>query len=242
MRGKKIRIIRLNVTFFTLHSVSEMGFHTCFMLVKWNISLEICVCYCEAVCIKDQWLSVQGGGCRFLRYNCSVIAPRRGWALLHPGRLTHYHEGLPTVEGVRYIVVSFVDPWTTFDWKLGFGLNSEDSRIIKSCWHSALHCEYASVYIYFHVFCYVKASFDNDRWISKAVWQITMQYVTSMQWHFTHLFIVMYWRGHSIQMTWICVLALTVTGLLSCFLGWCPSSNWCCCLKTVWQLVCFLSA
>ncbi|KAM9855658.1 procollagen-lysine,2-oxoglutarate 5-dioxygenase 1 isoform 1-T1 [Aulostomus maculatus] len=52
----------------------------------------------------------QGGGCRFLRYDCSVNAPRKGWALMHPGRLTHYHEGLPTTAGVRYIAVSFVDP------------------------------------------------------------------------------------------------------------------------------------
>ncbi|XP_071331206.1 procollagen-lysine,2-oxoglutarate 5-dioxygenase 1 isoform X1 [Trachinotus anak] len=52
----------------------------------------------------------QGGGCRFLRYNCSIQAPRKGWALMHPGRLTHYHEGLPTTAGVRYIAVSFVDP------------------------------------------------------------------------------------------------------------------------------------
>uniref|UniRef100_H3A9R4 Procollagen-lysine,2-oxoglutarate 5-dioxygenase 1 n=1 Tax=Latimeria chalumnae TaxID=7897 RepID=H3A9R4_LATCH len=52
----------------------------------------------------------EGGGCRFLRYNCSIGAPRKGWALLHPGRLTHYHEGLPTTKGTRYIVVSFVDP------------------------------------------------------------------------------------------------------------------------------------
>ncbi|XP_058499105.1 procollagen-lysine,2-oxoglutarate 5-dioxygenase 1 [Solea solea] len=52
----------------------------------------------------------QGGGCKFLRYNCSVQAPRKGWALMHPGRLTHYHEGLPTTGGVRYIAVSFVDP------------------------------------------------------------------------------------------------------------------------------------
>uniref|UniRef100_A0A8C3AFY9 Procollagen-lysine,2-oxoglutarate 5-dioxygenase 1 n=1 Tax=Cyclopterus lumpus TaxID=8103 RepID=A0A8C3AFY9_CYCLU len=52
----------------------------------------------------------QGGGCRFLRYDCSVDAPRKGWTLLHPGRLTHYHEGLPTTAGVRYIAVSFVDP------------------------------------------------------------------------------------------------------------------------------------
>ncbi|XP_008293943.1 procollagen-lysine,2-oxoglutarate 5-dioxygenase 1 isoform X1 [Stegastes partitus] len=52
----------------------------------------------------------QGGGCKFLRYDCSVQAPRKGWALMHPGRLTHYHEGLPTTAGTRYIAVSFVDP------------------------------------------------------------------------------------------------------------------------------------
>uniref|UniRef100_A0A6I8SF47 Procollagen-lysine,2-oxoglutarate 5-dioxygenase 1 n=1 Tax=Xenopus tropicalis TaxID=8364 RepID=A0A6I8SF47_XENTR len=52
----------------------------------------------------------EGGGCRFLRYNCSVRAPRKGWALMHPGRLTHYHEGLRVTKGTRYIVVSFVDP------------------------------------------------------------------------------------------------------------------------------------
>uniref|UniRef100_A0A8D0A941 Procollagen-lysine,2-oxoglutarate 5-dioxygenase 1 n=1 Tax=Sander lucioperca TaxID=283035 RepID=A0A8D0A941_SANLU len=52
----------------------------------------------------------QGGGCRFLRYDCSIQAPRKGWSLMHPGRLTHYHEGLPTTAGVRYIAVSFVDP------------------------------------------------------------------------------------------------------------------------------------
>ncbi|XP_041859069.1 procollagen-lysine,2-oxoglutarate 5-dioxygenase 1 isoform X1 [Melanotaenia boesemani] len=55
-------------------------------------------------------LDYQGGGCRFLRYNCSINAPRKGWALMHPGRLTHYHEGLPTTAGTRYIAVSFVDP------------------------------------------------------------------------------------------------------------------------------------
>lgn len=59
------------------------------------------------------WL--QGGGCRFLRYDCAISAPRKGWALMHPGRLTHYHEGLPTTAGVRYIAVSFVDPWTQRD-------------------------------------------------------------------------------------------------------------------------------
>ncbi|CAG0886727.1 unnamed protein product [Darwinula stevensoni] len=51
-----------------------------------------------------------GGGCQFLRYNCSIRATKRGWMLMHPGRLTHLHEGLPVTKGVRYIQISFVDP------------------------------------------------------------------------------------------------------------------------------------
>uniref|UniRef100_A0A672JKM5 Procollagen-lysine,2-oxoglutarate 5-dioxygenase 1 n=1 Tax=Salarias fasciatus TaxID=181472 RepID=A0A672JKM5_SALFA len=62
------------------------------------------------IALNSKDVDYQGGGCRFLRYNCSVTAPRKGWALMHPGRLTHYHEGLPTTAGVRYIAVSFVDP------------------------------------------------------------------------------------------------------------------------------------
>ncbi|KAK0156443.1 Procollagen-lysine,2-oxoglutarate 5-dioxygenase 1 [Merluccius polli] len=62
------------------------------------------------VALNQVGLDYQGGGCRFIRYNCSIKAPRKGWALMHPGRLTHYHEGLPTTGGVRYIAVSFVDP------------------------------------------------------------------------------------------------------------------------------------
>ena len=54
--------------------------------------------------------SLQGGGCRFIRYNCSMASTRRGWALIHPGRLTHFHEGLPVTKGKRYIMVSFIDP------------------------------------------------------------------------------------------------------------------------------------
>ncbi|XP_065890030.1 multifunctional procollagen lysine hydroxylase and glycosyltransferase LH3-like isoform X2 [Dysidea avara] len=51
-----------------------------------------------------------GGGSRFLRYNCSVLDSPSGWSIIHPGRLTHYHEGLPLINGTRYIMVSFVDP------------------------------------------------------------------------------------------------------------------------------------
>ncbi|KAG2459635.1 PLOD1 dioxygenase, partial [Polypterus senegalus] len=62
------------------------------------------------IALNSVGIDFQGGGCRFLRYNCSIESPRKGWALMHPGRLTHYHEGLPTTQGTRYIVVSFVDP------------------------------------------------------------------------------------------------------------------------------------
>jgi hypothetical protein len=50
-----------------------------------------------------------GGGTHFLRQNCTVLTNKVGHALIHPGRLTHYHEGLYVTQGVRYILVSFVD-------------------------------------------------------------------------------------------------------------------------------------
>nr|XP_033780158.1 multifunctional procollagen lysine hydroxylase and glycosyltransferase LH3 [Geotrypetes seraphini]XP_033780159.1 multifunctional procollagen lysine hydroxylase and glycosyltransferase LH3 [Geotrypetes seraphini] len=62
------------------------------------------------VAMNRKGIDYQGGGCRFLRYNCKVESPRKGWSLMHPGRLTHYHEGLATTAGTRYIMVSFVDP------------------------------------------------------------------------------------------------------------------------------------
>lgn len=62
------------------------------------------------IALNHVGIDFQGGGCKFLRYDCAITSPRKGWALMHPGRLTHYHEGLPTTAGVRYIVVTFVDP------------------------------------------------------------------------------------------------------------------------------------
>ncbi|XP_066527094.1 multifunctional procollagen lysine hydroxylase and glycosyltransferase LH3 [Hoplias malabaricus] len=62
------------------------------------------------IALNNKGKDYQGGGSRFLRYNCKVESPRKGWSLMHPGRLTHFHEGLPTTNGTRYIMVSFVDP------------------------------------------------------------------------------------------------------------------------------------
>lgn len=63
------------------------------------------------------FLLFQGGGCRFHRYNCSIESPRKGWSFMHPGRLTHLHEGLPTTNGTRYIAVSFIDPQTPWQFQ-----------------------------------------------------------------------------------------------------------------------------
>ncbi|XP_063410328.1 multifunctional procollagen lysine hydroxylase and glycosyltransferase LH3-like isoform X1 [Mytilus trossulus] len=60
--------------------------------------------------LNNPGVDYTGGGCRFIRYNCSVTGTRKGWMLMHPGRLTHYHEGLKTLSGTRYIMISFVDP------------------------------------------------------------------------------------------------------------------------------------
>uniref|UniRef100_A0A672YDU0 procollagen-lysine 5-dioxygenase n=1 Tax=Sphaeramia orbicularis TaxID=375764 RepID=A0A672YDU0_9TELE len=62
------------------------------------------------IALNNKGRDYEGGGCRFLRYDCRVESPRKGWSFMHPGRLTHYHEGLPTTRGTRYIMVSFVDP------------------------------------------------------------------------------------------------------------------------------------
>ncbi|CAL8072484.1 unnamed protein product [Orchesella dallaii] len=52
----------------------------------------------------------EGGGCRFTRYNCSVRDTKLGYMIMHPGKLTHQHEGLRVLKGTRYIMVSFIDP------------------------------------------------------------------------------------------------------------------------------------
>lgn len=52
----------------------------------------------------------EGGGARFVRYDCYAPHDRVGWVIMHPGRLTHLHEGMPVLRGIRYIMVCFADP------------------------------------------------------------------------------------------------------------------------------------
>jgi procollagen-lysine,2-oxoglutarate 5-dioxygenase len=66
--------------------------------------------YTINIALNRPGIDFQGGGCNFIRYNCSITSPRKGWMFMHPGRLTHFHEGLRTTGGTRYIMISFVDP------------------------------------------------------------------------------------------------------------------------------------
>lgn len=50
-----------------------------------------------------------GGGTYFLRQNYKSINNPIGTCSIHPGRLTHYHSGLPITSGKRYILVGFIN-------------------------------------------------------------------------------------------------------------------------------------
>lgn len=50
----------------------------------------------------------EGGEVRFIKSKCK-IKNKKGYALIHPGRITHYHEGLPVTKGTKYVCVSFIN-------------------------------------------------------------------------------------------------------------------------------------
>ena len=64
--------------------------------------------YSINITLNTPGVDFTGGGTRFVKQNKSVQV-KKGWALIHPGRLTHYHEGLPITKGKRFIFVSFVN-------------------------------------------------------------------------------------------------------------------------------------
>jgi len=50
-----------------------------------------------------------GGGTYIPRYKLTVQPKHIGWAMSHPGQITHKHGGRPVEEGTRYILVSFTN-------------------------------------------------------------------------------------------------------------------------------------
>ncbi|CAH8460793.1 unnamed protein product [Dicrocoelium dendriticum] len=66
--------------------------------------------YSLTIALNQPGVDYEGGGTRFVRYNCSVVNTKIGWTTIFPGRVTHLHEGLTTTAGTRYIFVTFVNP------------------------------------------------------------------------------------------------------------------------------------
>lgn len=105
-------IITTIFTGYTTDAQSHMNF-----VVKYTLSGQFLLrphhdasTYTVNLALNRPGVDYEGGGARFIRYDCSVKDTKVGWALLHPGRLTHQHEGLPITKGTRYIMISFVDP------------------------------------------------------------------------------------------------------------------------------------
>lgn len=62
--------------------------------------------YTVNICLNDEF---EGGGCHFIRQDCLLEHRQVGYVSIHPGRLTHYHEGRQITAGTRYILVSFIE-------------------------------------------------------------------------------------------------------------------------------------
>lgn len=65
--------------------------------------------YTANIALNRRGIDYQGGGCRFVRQDFKFYQENAGHCCIHPGKVTHYHEGLPTTDGTRYILVSFID-------------------------------------------------------------------------------------------------------------------------------------
>lgn len=63
--------------------------------------------YSLVITLNRPNIDFEGGGTRFVKQDV-VSQGKMGYCCIHPGRITHYHEGLPITKGERYIMVSFV--------------------------------------------------------------------------------------------------------------------------------------
>ena len=62
--------------------------------------------YTINICLNKDF---EGGGCHFIKDDLKIINKDIGTMILHPGKLTHYHSGLPITSGKRFILVSFIN-------------------------------------------------------------------------------------------------------------------------------------
>lgn len=65
--------------------------------------------YSINIALNQRCIDFQGGGTKFIKSGYHHTTQKKGWCLMHPGRVTHYHEGVGITSGTRYILVSFVE-------------------------------------------------------------------------------------------------------------------------------------
>lgn len=65
--------------------------------------------YTTNIALNTYGVDYTGGGCNFLHKKVECIGNLKGYLIMHPGRITHYHEAYPVQTGTRYILVSFND-------------------------------------------------------------------------------------------------------------------------------------
>ena len=65
--------------------------------------------YSAMISLNKRGIDSEGGGTRFIRHDYKHLTQKPGYCVIFPGRLTHYHEGLETTKGTRYILVSFIE-------------------------------------------------------------------------------------------------------------------------------------
>lgn len=96
-----------------LYKYKVKGVNICFVVrYKFGEQIELSPHHDASVfttnlALNQQDIDYTGGGCRFVFTDTTVTHTRKGYVNLHPGRLSHYHEGLPVSSGTRFILVSF---------------------------------------------------------------------------------------------------------------------------------------
>lgn len=63
--------------------------------------------YTTNIALNTYGTDYTGGGCNFIHKKIECIGNLKGHLIMHPGRITHYHEAYPVKTGTRYILVSF---------------------------------------------------------------------------------------------------------------------------------------
>ncbi|XP_062505815.1 multifunctional procollagen lysine hydroxylase and glycosyltransferase LH3-like [Corticium candelabrum] len=62
------------------------------------------------VALSQHGRDYQGGGYRFVRYNCTTTRLSIGHILMYPGQITHWYERLGITAGANYVIISVIAP------------------------------------------------------------------------------------------------------------------------------------